>query len=318
MAKDMSHISQFIESTRLRFTKCLDPTFTCEHDAIKAHSVQNAMALSLIEVDNHVYELKMRISNGNPVCEFGQIGRNNASTFPGFCAEHDQDLFRPIDTKALATTDKEQLFLIAYRSVSRELHACMEGAIRVHTAYQLAVATGRIPATDPSHGRAEATQHFLKAWSVWKYRYEHFDRGLTARQFGNVEHSIFRVEHEKPVLAASSFFSIDQKPWGKPFAAVTINVIPEDATKTSVIFSYPRDHSGQVRRYIAPVVLASAKRQKYELSVLLLSRAENFFISPRSVDKWTPEKRKCIEDFFISTLDRGQGPRQSPDLMLFD
>ena len=97
MRNDNAKVSEFLATMQVRFTKCLDPTLTCGNDAIKAHSVQNAAALSLIEEDNHVYELKMRIILGEPVCAFQRVGRNIASTFTGLCGQHDAEIFRPID-----------------------------------------------------------------------------------------------------------------------------------------------------------------------------------------------------------------------------
>lgn len=313
MPKDMAKVAEFFATMRLRYTRCLDPTLTCEHDAIKAHSVQNANALSLIEEDNHVYELKMRLTDGEPVCAFQKVGRNNASTFTGFCGQHDTEIFQPIDTKPIATDDLEQLFLIAYRSVTRELHTVLEGAARI----QNLVANEEVLGTEPSLAAVEARQHYLKAWGVWKYRNKYFDNDLVQRRFGNIKHSIFKIESERPILTASSFFSVDLKPWGKPFAAVIFNIVPTSPMETVVIFSYASEHSGKARKYVAPVILAEGQEQKYELSYLLVNRAENFFISPRAIHRWSDKKKKHIETAFISSAVPGVPLDRAPELMLF-
>lgn len=93
----------------------------------------------------------------------------------------------------------------------------MEAAARFQKAYQNHVAAGNISDTELSHYRFEAKRHRLKARSVLKYRYRYFDRDLVRSRFSNIKHSIFKTENELPVLAASSFFSVDFKPWGKPF-----------------------------------------------------------------------------------------------------
>ena len=111
MAEDKARIAEFFKTMKWGFSKCLGPTLTCQESAIRAHSVQNANALSLIEEDNHVYELKMQVTGGEPVCAFQKVGRNRASTFAGMCKQHDTEIFRPIDTKPLSTGNLEQLFL---------------------------------------------------------------------------------------------------------------------------------------------------------------------------------------------------------------
>ena len=109
MSTEGQRKAQFYDAIKLRFNKCLDVTMSCSHAAIRAHSVQNSTALSYIEEDGHVSELRLRIENDKPVCRFQRIGRNNASTFTGLCGTHDTELLKPIDTKPLNITDAEQL-----------------------------------------------------------------------------------------------------------------------------------------------------------------------------------------------------------------
>jgi hypothetical protein len=84
-------------------------------------------------------------------------GRNEASTFTGLCSAHDADLFRPIDTRELDVNDREQFFLLAYRSVTREVHA-----------------------------------------------------PLLARRFDSIEHDIIVLDNQRPCIAVSSRFSMDE------------------------------------------------------------------------------------------------------------
>jgi len=315
---DQSRLSEFFEGMRPQFARCLDPTLTCEQEAIKAHSVQNATALSFIEEDNHICELKMRIADGQSVCEFQKVGRNVASTFTGLCGEHDAEIFRPIDTKPLDTSDPEQLFLLAYRSVTRELHATMEGAMRIQSAYNRQVERGEVPGDEPSEIGIEATQHLLKAYGAWNYRHKHFDQALLQRRFDAIKHSVFVIKDEPPILAASSFFSVDHKPWGKPFAAIALNIVPTSSSETVVVFSYAAPHSGKARRHVAPIMLRKGRERKFELSCLLIDRAENFFLSPSTVKHWSDEKRQLIETTFYSTVQDYLSQDRPPDLMLFE
>ncbi|MBB2693086.1 UNVERIFIED_ORG: hypothetical protein GGI63_004021 [Rhizobium esperanzae] len=317
MDKEQSNISDFFETMKVRFEKCLEPTLSCPEPAINAHSVQNATSLGLIAEQNHVYELRMRVRNGEPQCTFEKVGRNQASTFPGFCGRHDTEIFKPIDTKPLSLEDTEQLFLIAYRSVSRELHTVMEAAMRLQTTLERQIAAGVVPKDGPSSAMLEATGHMMKAWGVWKHRLEFYDRPFEKGRFDDILHSTFTIEGRKPILASSSFFSVDDKAWGKRFAAVTLNVIPTSEMQSTVIVSYPKEQSGKARRYVAPIFLKSGEERLYALSHMLVDRAENFFIAPSHLDGWHAEKRKAIEDAFVGTVIHGQPATPSPELMLF-
>jgi hypothetical protein len=74
-------------------------------------------------VDRHVYGLEQGgMPDDNGVFPFKRIGVNEASTFTGFCQRHDSELFWPIEMKPF-TASKEQLFLLAYRALSKEVYA---------------------------------------------------------------------------------------------------------------------------------------------------------------------------------------------------
>ncbi len=316
MIKAKNNTSEFFETMKARFEKCLWPSMACKQPAINAHSVQNSNALGLISEKDHVAQLTMQVSDGEPICAFKRTSRNKASTFKGFCNHHDTQLFKSIDTKPISLKDDEQLFLLAYRSVTRELHTTMESAMRLQIALEKKINEGSVPKNAVSEPMIAATQHMLKAWGVWKHRLEFYDKPLIKGRFGEILHSTFIISGRKPVLASSSFFSVDNKEWGKRFAAVTLNLVPLSDSETAVVISYPRSQSGAARRYVASVFLKSGEEQLLELSYLLVNRAENFFMLPSHVDAWPQQKRKTIEKEFVGTI-AGVPATRSSDLMLF-
>lgn len=308
----------FYTSIKKRFSRCLESTWSCENASINSHSVQNATALSLIEEAGHVIEMRMNFSAQPPRPELRSIGRNDASTFPGFCQQHDTEIFKPIDTKPLDIEDEEQLFLLAYRSVSRELLAVMDGAIRVQGGLNFLVENGVVRSDETSAPMVQATVQLLRSWGMYKYRNRFYDSAILRKRFGQIKHSVFAIEGEKPVLAASSFFSV--KPPKRPghlFPGVSLNVVPMTQSKTVVVFSYASDHSGDVRKYIAPIILAKGGAQKQRLSEMIVYRAENFFISPSQVASWSEDKRRTIETTFIESMLKDVDPVESEALMLF-
>jgi hypothetical protein len=102
------------------------------NEIVKAHSIQKGGLLSKIATNGHVYVIdtdfgSLKRNSGNP--SYKKIGINNASTFLGFCKEHDNKLFKLIDNEPLLPTP-EQIFLYAYRSLCREIFV-KENALNV-------------------------------------------------------------------------------------------------------------------------------------------------------------------------------------------
>lgn len=90
----------------------------CNEKPIKAHTVQRATALSAIAEDQHVYSPRGRI-NENGVREIIAIGVHDASTFPGFCGAHDNQMFGYIEKEGVPL-DQKSAFLVSYRAMSLE------------------------------------------------------------------------------------------------------------------------------------------------------------------------------------------------------
>ncbi|WP_251106539.1 hypothetical protein [Alloacidobacterium dinghuense] len=62
----------------------------------------------------------MSLFKTHGVVKFKRIGINEASTFTGFCAVHDDRTFAPLEKQPL-TASPEQCFLMSYRAICREL-----------------------------------------------------------------------------------------------------------------------------------------------------------------------------------------------------
>lgn len=95
------------------------------NEIIKAHSIQNNGVLSKIaNKKNEIYALSKNMGdlkkNDGNIC-FRRYPISQFSIFRGFCKNHDNDLFKPIDTSYFKSTNQQQIFLYAYRSLSKEL-----------------------------------------------------------------------------------------------------------------------------------------------------------------------------------------------------
>ena len=107
---------------------CLHPLASgriCRPIIGKAHTLQKRGGLNLIARDNHVYSCLNDFSsyyyksNGKVYPHLMSI--NKASTFSGFCNFHDNEIFEPIEKRALEICRKH-IFLLSYRGLSREIY----------------------------------------------------------------------------------------------------------------------------------------------------------------------------------------------------
>lgn len=116
------------ESFNKTFEKqyCIVPSVLknkCNGKIIKAHTIQKSGVLELISKDRHVYHI-----GKDPLVLFKKdkieptlVGINNASTFTGFCAYHDNEIFKELENNFFNPNDRYHYFLLAYRSLCREL-----------------------------------------------------------------------------------------------------------------------------------------------------------------------------------------------------
>lgn len=307
---------RFFDLHQWRFGRCLEPTLSCMAKPIRAHSIQNARAFDLLSSRGHVTMFKMNIAKDGPQIVLRQVGRNEASTFLGFCAQHDASIFRALDAKPLNLHDAEQLFLLAYRSVCRELHATMEAASKIQSAYLNRVEKGWDDGEVPTPAGMEAVSRAYISWMTFRYRHDAFDTALLEGNFQEVVHDVFTWPGQRPAVAASCLFSLDEVMKEEDVVRAILNVVPISENETAVIFSYSKADAGRARLALDRIISAQGAQQKYELSKLLIERTENFALSPAFAHGWSVEKLAVIKQAFIDTMFES-GIKDDVRLMLF-
>ena len=98
---------------------------SCKGAIIKAHTIQRNGGLTVIASNGHVYSLlqtRKLFDQNKYDLETGpnKVGIGEASTFAGFCARHDNEVFAPIEKQSFEGT-LEQIGLLGYRSICHEL-----------------------------------------------------------------------------------------------------------------------------------------------------------------------------------------------------
>lgn len=119
----LEHIRKRARKTILY--NCMCPL--CKKKPIFSHVFQKKGILSQIANKGKVFMFTTKhlfaIHENNSFVEYRPIGINEAFGFMGFCLEHDNGLFSPIEPSkgVVDWYDKKSQYLLAYRSVCREI-----------------------------------------------------------------------------------------------------------------------------------------------------------------------------------------------------
>lgn len=318
--KVMNELKSFIYTQlKKKYNKCLWPKSDCTENCIKAHSIQNGQILDQLASKNHVVmAVPKQNFNTGPEIEFKQVGRNQATTFTGLCQKHDSELFRPIDINEFDVSNQQQKFLIAYRSVLRELHTRIKAAIDSQTIYQNFVELGKCDPNNLKEPRMlDATEKIINASEGYKYK-QVYDNIYNSNSFTEIEHECIRIERNCP-LAVSSLFDPIKRIIGRKRLEpkfIVLNVFPQKQD-TIILLSYLRDHQEDLRPYANEILNASGEYQLYLLSKTLLRYCENFVIFPKHFKGFSQQKIDAIKNFYLATVRQIDLDHNDQNLMLF-
>jgi hypothetical protein len=300
------------------YAKCFAPPGGCAETAIRAHSVQNAQVLDLLVTEGHVMTPVLRMNAETPpTFSLARVGRNRATTFAGLCAAHDSEMFVKIDSAPIEPSDPESAFLLAYRAVLYELHACCAAAVMLQLGYQRRVQLGLDTDEAPSPAGLLALDRMMVAYQTFTFKLR-FDAAHAARDFTRLSHDIVELPVTRPTLAASAMFSLDSIARDNEPIRATVTVMPVNRGRTVALFSYMAEDAALARAELAPVLGVPGDSAHHALSVRLLNNCQNFVIAPDYFASWSPQKREAISSFFAATLVHDDLGNTNPDLQLFE
>jgi hypothetical protein len=99
----------------------------CDQTAIRSHSQQKEGQLRAIARAGKVYAIESSMARALGVggmeapLSLNLVGISKASVFAGFCAEHDRQLFEPIELRPISEGDSEQANCFFLRAIGYEI-----------------------------------------------------------------------------------------------------------------------------------------------------------------------------------------------------
>jgi hypothetical protein len=313
---DPARFGVFQDMAKVRIERCL-ATQDCTRPAIRAHSLQKSRFLKLLAEKGHVMAVRTNVKpDEGMTVDFTKVGIDNASTFSGLCSAHDDAIFAPIEKAPLELDSPHHLFLLAYRSILQELHEQMEAALRLQTMYLYRVENGLDPESVPSRAGLVATHRMVVAYETYRYKTE-LDEAYRCGDYGVLQHHVIELEVERPTVAASSYYSVDDVLVGSEMLALHLNVLPVSQTQTVAVFSYAQRFGRMARRHLRPMLREEDRGRAHDLSRLMIEGCGQLVAAPGFVGEWSPEKRAAIAAYFMKTAVEPLDRYDSPHFELF-
>ena len=275
---------------------------------IKAHTVSKSSGLSdIADNTNHVLGLKQNLvsfQKSKGKLRFERIGINKASTFRGFCAKHDKQLFSCFEDISFIGT-QGQCTALTYRSVAKEIYA-KENALEI-AGFIKKMNKGKslifqINIQEHNFFYQLGLEAAINELYIIK---NDVDSELLSR--GNSSYNFLVIESSSPIpVVVSSVINPTKDFNGKSIQDLSdLSVKPEylvfnafsSAGKGFVVFSWLKK-AKIIDRFIQSLLSIDNSEMYSYLVNLFFSSAENSFISPSWWEDLSDIQRSKIEELF--------------------
>jgi hypothetical protein len=263
----------------------------CSSRIVRAHTISKSGSLKQIAVDGHVMGTRPNLSQliqNNGKLTLVRVGINNASTFTGFCSHHDKNLFAPLEDFPI-TLSNEQLFLLAYRSISRELFAKESNTKAADLMRQADRGFGEPEQFLIQNGAAGFAGGVELALKELNHIKREMDNMLISSDFSKLNHFVVEFSSRPSVLVSAStqpefdFTGNRLQSFGaatEPMSHIIFNCISYGDTGCFV-FSWIDAHSDVCQKFIDTLANLGESEIGNALIRFSYSFAENTWASPQ-------------------------------------
>ncbi|HBF36311.1 MAG TPA: hypothetical protein DDW50_03220 [Firmicutes bacterium] len=310
-----------LQSELSRGTDYKECFFTgCQDAPIRSHSLQNNRILNRISRDGVVLRFEPKIINGEFNTELEEVGRGKASTFYGFCGNHDTQLFSPIEREDYVIGNKEQEFLFAYRALAKEF--CTKKTASNLFSKTLGLTDSEFTQLKAKlelseYFRNDSTKEYISAAlqgtkeSIDKLNgfKEAMNINLNNKRFDRISTRVIELQEEY-CIAVSSIFYVEYDVLGNRIndLAYFVDMKPIFLTifqqngKTYILLSWFSKNNNGFQFVDQQIISQSKIKQKTIISNMIAQYVENVFISPMKWDALREFDKKRFTNLFKQTL----------------
>ncbi|MBY0115273.1 SEC-C metal-binding domain-containing protein [Paenibacillus xylanexedens] len=268
---------------------CLYPG--CEDRSISSHSIQEKRFLNKLATNGHVLQVDINIRSKVAYINAEKKGiSQDASTFFGFCSDHDTKIFQKIEIEDTIFSTPEQFFLFAYRALSQTLFTSQE----MYYLNVVAVREKPLLVKAPLFQKQVMEKKYIRE-SFQKYK-DQFDQILLTSDFEKLETVKFTL-HKKADVAISSCFTLPFDIFGEPLnykeqpKKIMLTVCYEKE-KTFILISWLKSEANYFRALKAQLALLNEEQIALFVNNIIPMYCENYFISSKLFDNFSPEAKE--------------------------
>lgn len=281
-------------------TPCMYPG--CSNRSVRSHALSKISTLSVIAENGVVVSplVKRDDAVADKKIVFEEVGVSRASTFRGFCNEHEQ-LFYDVDTRGIKTI--RDIFAQVYRSLCKYLF--INKSIKVSEI--LIYKGGFVYCENWEEGKHVNTERLSNFFYDLLLDFPEADKAIDIvagaynffKPFSSVDKELdisILYKHVDIVIPVAMQKRFELRKNSKIYESLVI-VIPDYRGTSIIIISDPDDENDWRRFLIHPIDTLCF------VELVMMADSE-WYLAPAVVRNWTPEKRNYIEKDFRFFTER--------------
>lgn len=274
-------------------------TSECNGKIKNAHSLQKNGVLSILEHEINKNKVVYSFLHPRSISimafdGFEPLGKNECSTFHGFCDYHDSSVFSPIENNDINVDLDEHCFLLCYRAFAKEYHAKIE----VNKGYKINEIYNLPQNKEVQEDLIGGSDIAIRDLENVKIK---LNKILEDKNYSNLDYLTYTIPYTIPIACSASItpsYSYSGKLLNKSadpndvYENIMITVIPT-STETHIILGCFSEDQRSLK-YINE--LEQLEDDKFEIAItsILIGDIENTFISPLIWQRMTKNERKIL------------------------
>ena len=292
-------------ATREIRTWCLCPG--CKESPINSHSQQMNGALSLIARDGKVVAPVRKFFQPPSAINrnIGPVAIQQASTFKGFCAKHDNEVFQAVERRPLVPNDEEQVLALHRRANGFEIKNKFDMGAFLDANWRIMKQIGIYPADEDRETyllfldillRADRDFVWEPLWEADPMKHVSYVWRVIPRRIGVSMASVISAASEKHLRQyIGRHINLEEKTIDRPRPSFSLTIVPQ-MSQTHVVMAWNDCSTPFIDPFRERMSSKDDKVFAGFLNQCVFCLSEDYCLSPDLWDSLSPETKATLEE----------------------